>query len=69
MACRLYRLILYKRDLSALSAVHSIERKSYSPERAFNIVLETPGRRSKPPHKTVQLLGAHCNGLLPFDRD
>ena len=29
MACRLYSLILYKRDLSALSAVHSIERKSY----------------------------------------
>ena len=37
MACRLYKLILYKlyklilykRDLSALSAVHSIERKSY----------------------------------------
>ena len=41
MACRLYSLIPYKRDLSALSAVHSIERNPMSPERAFNIVLDT----------------------------
>ena len=34
MACRLYGFILYKRDLSALSAVHGIERKSYESPNA-----------------------------------
>ena len=29
-------------------------------QRAITIQIITPGRRSKPPHKTVQLSGARC---------